>query len=239
MRSVDNSGWKPAVLIICNVAALLLFFSWLLEPTRSFWLYLDNQSFWAMNNSLAWGESWQKIWAIANNRAFDLVAAFAMLSLFAYPALISDRSNQRRYIGIFVLAILTVLIFITIGKEIPVDRVSATTDYKDALRLSQLVPDIKTKDIASDSFPGDHGLVLFIFAGFACYYLSRAAGVLACLFMVIFALPRLMSGAHWLTDEIVGAVFLGTIALSWVFATPLSSKVVNWIEQKIPRWLKI
>ncbi|WP_432470903.1 phosphatase PAP2 family protein [Amphritea sp. HPY] len=239
MTSVDNSGWKPAVLIICNVAALLLFTSWLLEPTRSFWLYLDNQSFWAMNNSLAWGETWQKIWAIANNRAFDLVAAFAMLSLFAYPALISDRSNQRRYIAIFALAILTVLIFITIGKEIPVDRVSATTDYKDALRLSQLVPDIPTKDIASDSFPGDHGLVLFIFAGFACYYLSRAAGVLACLFMVAFALPRLMSGAHWLTDEIVGAVFLGTIALSWVFATPLGYKVVNWIEQKIPRWLKI
>jgi len=239
MSMPDNSGWKPTALIFYNVAALLLFLSWLVEPTRSLWLTLDTHSFWAMNNSLAWGETWQRIWAIANNRAFDLVAAVAMLSLFAFPALITDRGNQRRYIAMVLLALFSILIFITIGKEIPVDRVSATTDFKDALRLSRLVPDIATKDIASDSFPGDHGLVLFIFAGFACFYLKRGAAILAVLFMVIFTMPRLMSGAHWLTDELVGAVFLGTIALSWVFATPLHSRGLDWLTTKIPRWLKI
>lgn len=227
------------MLFACHLAALLLFFSWLIEPTRTLWLALDTQSFWAMNNSLAWGESWQILWAIANNRAFDLVSATAMLSVFAWPALVSDRSNQRRYIAMVLMVLITIMIFLTIGKQIPVDRVSATTDFEDALRLSRLVPDIPTKDIASDSFPGDHGLVLFIAAGFAWFYLKRGAAVLALLFMVIFTMPRLMSGAHWLSDELVGAVFLGTMALSWVFATPLHSRGLNWLANKIPRWLKI
>lgn len=210
--------------------ALLLMLSWLFEPTRSLWLALDEQLFWAMNQSLNWGEMWQRFWAIANNRLFDLAAATAMLALFAHQALLHDRSRIKHYIAVGAFMFLTLLVMLLISKELPIVRPSATAIFHDALRLTQLVPDIPTKDISSDSFPGDHGLVLFLCAGFAWVYLPRLHGLLALLFMVAFTLPRLMSGAHWVTDEIVGAVSLGLFALSWLFATPLHHQIMKWFE---------
>jgi membrane-associated phospholipid phosphatase len=97
------------------------------------------------------------------------------------------------------------------------------------------VTDIPTKDFSSDSFPGDHGLVLLLCAGFAMIYLPLPHGLLALMFMVLFTLPRLMSGAHWVTDEIVGALSLGLIALSWLFATPLHQVILGWFQRQVDR----
>ncbi|MCW8890611.1 MAG: phosphatase PAP2 family protein [Sedimenticola sp.] len=227
--------WRLPLLFSANLLALLLMLSWLFEPTRSLWLALDEQLFWAMNRSLSWGEMWQRFWAIANNRLFDLVAAVAMLMLFAHQALIGDRSRIKHYIAVGILMFLTLLVMLLISKELPIVRPSATAVFTEALRLTQLVPDIATKDISSDSFPGDHGLVLLLCAGFALIYLPRVHGVLALLFMVLFTLPRLMSGAHWVTDEIVGAVSLGLVALSWLFATPLHQHILGRLERVVER----
>jgi len=194
---------------------------------------LDTRAFWAMNNSLNWNKSWQTLWAIANNRAFDLVAALSIVLIFAHQALWRDRQNLNRYMAIGMMMILAVGLVMQFGKMIPIERPSATADFPEALRLSQLVPDIVTKDISGDSFPGDHGLVLLLAAGFAVFYLPLTHGLLALCFMVIMTLPRLMSGAHWLTDEIVGATSLGVIALSWLFATPLHRIVLEWMEKRV------
>lgn len=205
--------------------------SWLMEPTRSFWLALDDNAFWAMNNSLNWGESWQKLWAIANNRAFDLAAAVSMLSLFAYRAWVDDRKKLNHYLALGLFLFITLIVAMQLGKALPIERPSATAHFPEALRLTELVPDISTKDYSGDSFPGDHGLVLLICAGFALAYLPPLYALLAALFCLIFTLPRLMSGAHWLTDEIVGAVAVGSFILSWVFASPLHNKAISKIEK--------
>jgi len=228
-----NSDWRPAFLISANLLAFLLILSWLFEPTRTLWLALDEQLFWAMNHSLSWNETWQRLWAIANNRLFDLAAAAAMLMLFAHQALLRDRSRIKHYIAVGAFMFLTLLVMLLISKELPIVRPSATAVFADALRLTQLVPDIPTKDISSDSFPGDHGLVLLLCAGFALVYLPKIHGLLALLFMVLFTLPRLMSGAHWVTDEIVGAVSLGLLALSWLFATPLHRQILERIQRMV------
>ncbi|MCW8945382.1 MAG: hypothetical protein OQL27_11455 [Sedimenticola sp.] len=228
-----NSDWRPALLISANLLAFLLMLSWLFEPTRTLWLALDEQLFWAMNHSLSWNETWQRLWAIANNRLFDLAAAAAMLMLFAHQALLRDRSRIKHYIAVGAFMFLTLLVMLLISKELPIVRPSATAVFTDALRLTQLVPDIPTKDISSDSFPGDHGLVLLLCAGFALVYLPKIHGLLALLFMVLFTLPRLMSGAHWVTDEIVGAVSLGLLALSWLFATPLHRQILERIQRML------
>lgn len=235
MTDTMNTGWHKTPLILANLLALLLLLSWLIEPTRSLWLALDEQLFWAMNRSLEWGEAWRRLWAIANNRAFDLVAALAMLLLFAHQALLRDRARLRHYIAVGLMMFTTLLLMLAISKELPIERPSATAQFPEALRLTQLVPDIPTKDFSSDSFPGDHGLVLLLCAGFALAYLPRAHGLLALLFMVIFTLPRLMSGAHWFTDEIVGALGVGLITLSWLFATPLHQRLLGWFERQVNR----
>ncbi|WP_275097314.1 phosphatase PAP2 family protein [Sedimenticola hydrogenitrophicus] len=235
MHNKMDAGWHKTPLMLANLLALLLLFSWLIEPTRALWLALDEQLFWAMNRSLNWGEGWRRLWAIANHRAFDLAAALAMLLLFAHQALLRDRKRLPHYIAVGLMMFITLLLTLAISKELPIERPSATAHFPEALRLTQLVPDIATKDFSSDSFPGDHGLVLLLCAGFALAYLPRVHGLLALLFMVLFTLPRLMSGAHWVTDEIVGAVSLGLITLSWLFATPLHRRLLGWFERRVTR----
>lgn len=238
MPNEMDTGWRKTPLGLANLLALLLLSSWLVEPTRSLWLTLDEQLFWAMNRSLAWGEPWQRLWALANNRAFDLVAALSMLLLFAHQALLRDRRRLRHYIAVGLMMFITLLLTLAISKELPIERPSATAMFTEALRLTQLVPDIPTKDFSSDSFPGDHGLVLLLCAGFALAYLPRRHGLLALLFMLLFTLPRLMSGAHWVTDELVGALSLGLISLSWLFATPLHRRLLGWFERLVERVLR-
>ena len=225
--------WRPLILISTNLFGIALFASWLLEPTRSLWMQLDNWAFWSMNNSLADGNLWRWFWAITNNRMFDLITLGCMLVLYSHYSLRKDRQNLNRYIAVGILMLIAVLVASQIGKAIPIIRPSATNYFPDALRLSHLVPEISTKDISGDTFPGDHGLILLIYAGFVGFFMSRTYGVIASMMMVAFTLPRLMSGAHWLTDEIVGAVALGVITLSWLLATPLHAVTINGLE----RWV--
>lgn len=50
--------------------------------------------------------------------------------------------------------------------------------------------------------------------------LALTSQLLVLLFMVIFTRLRLMSAAHWVTDEIVGALSLGLIILGRLFKRP-------------------
>ncbi len=226
--------WRPYILISANLFGIILFASWLLEPTRSLWMDLDNRVFWAMNNSLAEGRAWQWLWAITNHRLFDLVAASSMLLLFAHRSLIGDRGNLSRYIAIGILLLLTALIASQVSKAIPIDRISGTFEYPEAIRISQLVP-VEAKDTAIDSFPGDHGLILLLFAGFVAFFMPRSYGIISFIMMIAFTLPRMMSGAHWLTDEIVGALSIGIVFLSWVLATPLHRIALDLIDRWVLR----
>lgn len=224
------------ILISANLFAVLLFASWLLDPTRSLWMELDNWAFWAMNNSLAQGRAWQWFWAITNNRFFDLVPAACMLILYSHCSLGKDRQNLNRYIAIGILMLITILLASQFGKALPIERPSATFAFPEALRISQLVPEIITKDTSGDSFPGDHGLVLLLYAGFVGFFMPRIYGAIATIMMVLFTLPRLMSGAHWLTDEIVGAVAIGAVILSWLLATPLYAITIIRLEAWVARF---
>ncbi|MET0084371.1 MAG: phosphatase PAP2 family protein [Sedimenticola sp.] len=232
----DKPAWNTTALILCTLLPVLLMASWLVEPTHGLWQALDERVFWAMNNSLADNKSWQAIWAVANNRMFDLVAALSMVALFGHYALFRDRGNLRHYVAVGLVLVCAIVIAALIGTQlIPVERPSATAMFPEALRLSELTPWIKTKDYSGDSFPGDHGVVLMMCAGFLFWHLPRSYGILACIFAVLFTLPRLMSGAHWLTDEIVGAVAVDTLVMGWFFATPLQARLLAWFDALLGR----
>ena len=216
---MSKNLWKTKALISVNLFSILLFLSWLFEPSKSFWQSIDASVFWACNDSLLWNSTWQTTWAIANNRAFDLVALIGIFSPFFYFGYKKKWKISKTF-AILVFAALAVIVTTTIGKAIPIERESATNHFSDSVKLSKLVS-FSTKDSSGDSFPGDHGVALIIYAGFAFFYLSSSFGFLTSILAVFFAFPRVMVGAHWFTDEIVGAVSLGLITLSFVFLTPL------------------
>lgn len=57
-------------------------------------------------------------------------------------------------------------------------------------------------------------------------YFGKKAFTIALLIVVIFAFPRVMIGAHWLTDIVVGSLSAVLIGLPWVLMTPLSDRLI-------------
>ncbi len=54
----------------------------------------------------------------------------------------------------------------------PVKRASPSLSFPNINRVSELLH-IPTKDASKDSFPGDHGMMLLIFAGFMLRYFGK------------------------------------------------------------------
>ena len=240
----DSLEWKLKQLIFVHVIAFILMASWLFEPFKSIWLDLDHQLFWFFNHSLKEGSDlYRHFWAMTNMKNFDRVIGLLLLSFFVVHSLKHGRQLWGRHLGILTALFVSLGIWTGFGtvtglaQLMPIERLSATLEFSDSFRVSQW-SELKTKDASDDSFPGDHGMILLISAGFIAYYFSTKYILLAFVLVFIGTLPRVVVGAHWLTDEIVGAVFFALLALSWNFHTPLGEFIVrttDTISRKILR----
>jgi len=199
------------------------------------WLVIDETVFWGLNQSLAGSRAWQVFWAVANNRAVDVVSALLMTAVFLH-FLLRDRRNRTDTVSaIFLMFVGLAIVGVQCGKAMDIGRYSPTLVHSSALRLSELVASISTKDISANSFPGDHATVLFIFVGVVSYYLPRTYATAAWLIAAVFMVPRLMGGAHWLTDDLVGSTAIAVFVLSCAFGTPLHRVVTDRLERWIGR----
>jgi membrane-associated phospholipid phosphatase len=79
------------------------------------------------------------------------------------------------------------------------ERAILLTDLKDRVTW-------KVKIGSNNSFPGDHATVLMFIGSYIIYRLRSWYGVAAAFGMVLFALPRLAGGGHWLSDLMVGSL---------------------------------
>lgn len=78
-------------------------------------------------------------------------------------------------------------------------------------------------------------MMLMVFTVFMLRYLGKRAFAIALLITVIFSMPRLMIGAHWFTDIMVGSLSVVLVGASWLLMTPASDKVVGWLDRKLPK----
>ena len=77
-------------------------------------------------------------------------------------------------------------------------------------------------------------MMLLIFAAFMWRYFGKVAGLIALIIFVVFAFPRVMIGAHWFTDIIVGSMTVILIGLPWVLLTPLSDRLITFFDKSLP-----
>lgn len=215
--------WDIKGLVLLHGLALLLFFSWL----GGYWQALDEDVFWLFNGWLSRFPDWAEWLALLNQRWIDGVVALLML-LFVWH--LARRVSGRERVRILCLLVMMTGAFFlqgAVGKTLPIERQSPTLSHEQALRVSQLVPDIKTKDASEDAFPSDHGIGFATFLLFACYRLPRRYLYVLVPLVLILAMPRLMSGAHWLTDIVCGSVPLTLLTGAWLFHTPLADRLLK------------
>ena len=225
---------KNFVKIIClNAVGLAIFFSWYLPAEHGFWFTLDRNIFYYFNEQLLPGSIFTYIVGLTNMRHFDIISLMAMLALYGYYYLQQDHYGKRKmwFIGITMLFFAVVLN--QLGHLLPVQRCSPTGFFEDIHRISKMLA-FKAKDYSFDSFPGDHGLMLMIYAGFMLKYFGKKAFAGSCVILMIFVLPRIMAGAHWFTDIAVGSLSIALVGLSWVLLTPLSDRCIVLLDKMIP-----
>ncbi|MBF0589826.1 MAG: hypothetical protein HQL53_11935, partial [Magnetococcales bacterium] len=206
----------------------------------------DEVVFRALNGSLAWGSVWQGFWAIANWRPFDLVSGVVVIMLTMQclrgddgGRFVHERLASLALFGLVIAAIKIFAFEIVIGEVLNYDRVSPSRVLEGAVFLSKKITWVKAKDASGSSFPGDHAFVLSMMMAFVWIHGRRRMGLLALVCFFPFYLPRLVGGAHWATDVLVGGGALTLIGVGLWFGSPLHGAMVGLLMRWTPRPLAL
>jgi len=218
--------WRIGYLLGWHLIAGLLLLSWLLPITHELWANADRGVFYLLNSSLEQGVYWQGFWALMNTRLADGVPLLVILGSLVFPIFGFSRKQLHGAFFSFIFLLILMWILRKLFYEISVDMGwsgdSPSLVLEPVFRLSDLVPGIPAKDEAHHSFPGDHGAVLWLWCGYITLCLrSMKVTAISILLVLLFMLPRMVAGAHWLTDNLVGGGIVAIVTLSWAFCTPL------------------
>ncbi|MCZ4673759.1 phosphatase PAP2 family protein [Citrobacter sedlakii] len=225
---------RLSLILLLNAAGLALFMSWYIPAQHGIWSTADSSIFHFFNQKLVESRAFLWLVALTNNRAFDGCSLLAMGCLMLSFWLKETPAGRRRIVMTGLVMLLTAVILNQLGQALlPVKRASPTLSFEHIYRVSELLH-IPTKDASRDSFPGDHGMMLLIFAAFMLRYFGKTAGAIGLLIALVFAFPRVMIGAHWLTDIVVGSLTVVLIGLPWCLMTPLSDRLIGLFDHYLP-----
>ncbi len=230
--------WHPAGFVTLHLLAMLLFSSWLYGPTRELWDALDASVFYTLNGTLAWGHGWELLWAITNHRGTDVAVGILMI-VFFWDMILAGEKHLRiermvafGFMSIIILVCAEGRLVVVYQEILDLERLSPSLVLEPVYRISELVPWISAKDAAKGSFPGDHGTISLIWLTFIMIYAGWGHRLTALILVALIWMPRLASGAHWLSDNLVGSASLVMLILAWFTCTP-----VGFIIKGIGHWV--
>lgn len=232
--------WRVPALVVLHLAALALLATWLWPPLRASWDRLDAATFALLNAPLAGKGAWAYAWGIASMRAFDLAVALVMLAVLVKGdlAFAAGRVRQAFYAFAAILVLLLAIrtaVFSPLVAQMRWQRASPSLTVKGAVLISELFPGwtglLHMKDSSSRAFPGDHASVLMLWALFVSAFAAGWRRWLVWGLAALFAMPRLVAGAHWLSDVLVGATLLALVTIAWGLCTPYAARAVALLDR--------
>ncbi len=230
-----RTGWKPGLLIGLNLLALGLLGSLWVPAGTEAWRALDRATFYYLNGTLADGGADALLWAVLNWRPLDVLVGLVLLAVLVVPGPVFARSEIRPaffgFIAVLALGLLARLGVDHWGLLLERDDRSPTYVLERVHLLSEMFPDLDPKDNSKNSFPGDHAMVLFAWAGYLLIRRVCLGSLAALLFAIFLVAPRLVGGAHWLSDVIVGGGAGAALALGWGACTPYATRAGEWLER--------
>jgi len=241
--------WKPFFLL--HAVALFLFASWLYPPFSTYWDIVDTKTFHYLNATVKDSFLAQIFWGIGNVRAVDLVGAIFMIWFLILYVLDGKDINERKGRA-------QKMIFLCIWGELGILftkevidafiqkhhllRESPTVLFSNAIMLSESVPWLKIKDFSRSCFPGDHAEIAIQWMCFIAALCGFRYAVLAFPFVCFFILPRLIGGAHWLSDVLVGSLPIALIVLAWACYSSVyyyTWRLAIWIGNKLSFFIRM
>ena len=114
-------------------------------------------------------------------------------------------------------------------------RASPSLTVKGAVLISELFPGwqglLHVKDSSGRAFPGDHASVLMLWALFVSAFAGGWRRWLVWSLAALFMLPRVVAGAHWLSDVLVGGTFLALTTIAWGLCTPYAARAAALMDR--------
>ncbi len=237
---IFGQKWKWLPFIGFQLLAILLVYSYINDNSYLLWRGLDERFFFLLNGSLRTEPGyWEAFWAYSSTRAWDLVSAFLILAFFVFNKNSHEgRSNLMAFLILLLLLMLfreNIFVYLMdiIGKV-----KSPSLVLPDVIRLSEMFPAVELKDKSKISFPGDHASVTFLW----CWLMWRWklplwVKLTALALTILLISPRLISGAHWLSDVLVGGGSLAIIVAAWSFYTPGPQKLLDILNPTYQRFI--
>ncbi len=216
------------------VASLLVYF---MPALHQFWQQLDYTTYELLNRSLELSKAWQFFWGYLNhpNENWLNIVAMGTINIMAILALDKNRRPraiaQVMYFWLFFQIVLLFTQKALIG-GLHIQRSSPSVIHYPWVILSETLNISNIKVYSHCSFPAGHALVLIYWAKFTWLYCNAKYSRLVSFVLILLLLPRLFSGAHWLSD-IVFTYFYGLLWFNIATGTPLYQSAISFIENKI------
>lgn len=237
MNVIDvKKRWKIPQLIFCHCLVLFLVGTFIWPPTVKIWEMIDRTFFTWINHTLIDHPFRQLLWASANHRWADWIEDVFILGFFIVYISRLQKDKRKRGFAEFLfssLYIATILFFVNrviFRENFIIYRDSPSLILPECFRLSEAISWMRIKIDSPRSFPGDHATTAILFAASYFFYAGKRLGSIAIIYATFLCIPRMIVGAHWLSDVIVGAGSIALITLSWAFCTPLHLYCIEAIE---------
>lgn len=221
---------------LCLSIALVLWASFFMPWTRVLWDIVDVFVFKLLNSILTCGTWMQYVWTILNHKRMDLVEDLVFLLFFIWSVKAAPPHDRKRVAAWAIVTIVVggAIIYFVNRSIIPAlalfPRKSPSLVVSPCIRVSELIPWDGIKDASSISFPGDHATTLLLFGLFYTSFAPQQASRWAWVYIIVRSAPRLIVGAHWLSDIAVGSLSIALIGAAWIIYTPLGAHLTSWIE---------
>lgn len=209
---------------------------WCLPATHDFCVFLDVQTFRILNSSLQYSKIWQLLWAYLNhpNEKWLNVIFMSGLNILGIFSLPKSKQSQAVTGVIYFWLVFQFVLLIThecFASWLMIKRTSPSLVLTPTVNLAEVLNLPMIKISSRNCFPAGHALVLIFWSKFSILYSKKWMHKIIYATVIILLLPRLFSGAHWLSD----IVFTTYYALLW-FAlaayTPLF-RLTKYIENPI------
>lgn len=168
------------------------------------------------------------------NWLYDLV-----IVLFTIPYILRGEKGKltERFINTILIVLLCVSCYFFFNRylimKLNYTAYSPSGVLPDLFKLSSVIPWTKVKEFSANSYPSDHGSTIFMFVFSTFILMGRKKGILALIFSIPFALPRLLVGAHWTSDLLLGSLPLAAFNIAWFFYTPIYKTLLQTIVRSL------
>ncbi len=189
---------------------------WFIPSTHLFCAWLDAKTFEILNSSLLNSHSWQLLWGYLNHphESWINVIFLAGVNIVGIYSLPSIR-RRRAIAGVIYFWMFFQFILLFTNKFfsvwLDIHRASPSLVITPWVLLTESLNIANLKVSSANSFPAGHALVLIFWAKFTMLYSKPWVHKLVWLTVLLLILPRMFSGAHWLSD----IVFTVCYALLW------------------------